>query len=262
MQAFKILWLPLLFLAQTPAFAHGENKVLLQLVGISDEAGREISQPSEGEPALLTLRLVNEATGRALTPSELEVVHERQFHLFAFDAGLTNYLHEHPESQGDSWVVKLTFRRAGQYKLWSDITLKNKGEEGNVHSALALNVNGPTSPNPVPPSLAPKKSGSDGISVLSLEGVDNLRAGKMAMPIIRFSRTDGTPPVITPFLGAMAHMVITSLDGHQLIHAHPMDHNGSFMLHTVFPRAGDYRIFGQFVDGGVLRTVELAVRVR
>jgi hypothetical protein len=33
------------------------------------------------------------------------------------------------------------------------------------------------------------------------------------------------------------------------------------MIHVVFPEAGDYRLWVQFMDGGVLRTVPLSVTV-
>lgn len=83
------------------------------------------------------------------------------------------------------------------------------------------------------------------------------------MPVLEISRTDGSAPELENLLGALAHIVIVPLDGSTLLHVHPMDSGSStrILIHTIFPRIGDYRIWIQFLDGGILRTVPLSVRV-
>jgi hypothetical protein len=88
-----------------------------------------------------------------------------------------------------------------------------------------------------------------------------LVTGGMAMIGIEFGRTDGKAPQIKNYLGAPAHVVITDLKGSALTHVHPMVMDGMLMLHTEFTKAGDYRVFVQWLDGEDLRTAELAVHV-
>ena len=85
----------------------------------------------------------------------------------------------------------------------------------------------------------------------------------MVMVNISFSRTDGSPVELTPYLGAMAHVVATPADGDSLIHVHPMNTTQSnvLMLHATFPEAGFYRLWIQFIDGGVLKVVPLMIEV-
>ncbi len=80
---------------------------------------------------------------------------------------------------------------------------------------------------------------------------------------LKFTRTDGTSAVITPYLGALAHVVATPTDGDSLIHVHPMDGNqpNEGMLHVTFPTAGMHRLWIQFIDGGNLKTIPLVVKV-
>ena len=96
--------------------------------------------------------------------------------------------------------------------------------------------------------------GADGVLVVT-KGSAAARAKMVVL------NADGSRPEITPYLGALAHVVITDLTGTRLLHVHPMEMGGELMLHVEFPEAGDYRAFAQFIDGGQLRTVELSVRV-
>ena len=84
------------------------------------------------------------------------------------------------------------------------------------------------------------------------------------MPVLELSRTDGTKPVLKPYLGALAHVVVVPLTGDKLIHVHPMegDTPTKLMVHTNFPKSGDYRVWIQFDDGGELKTASMALKVK
>jgi hypothetical protein len=234
----------------------------LRLDGITGADGAPVTQALEKQPLVFHLALVDTATGKALTPADLQVEHEKLFHLFAFDQALVNYVHEHPVASNDDaaeWDVTLTFPQTGIYHLWADVTPKG-GTEATAETIVQ--VGGTTPANAPITSLEPVLSGEDRGSVLTLSGADDLTAGGMAILGMAFTHADGTPPALTNYLGAIAHVTITNLDGSTMIHAHPMLMSGMPMLHTEFPASGDYRLFVQFMDGGVLRTVLLAVRVR
>ena len=81
---------------------------------------------------------------------------------------------------------------------------------------------------------------------------------------LTFSHQDGTAPQLAPYLGAIAHIVATPSDGDSLIHVHPVAGSSptTALLHVTFPSPGFYRLWIQFIDGGQLRTVPLAVEVK
>ena len=254
----------LVYCVGTNALAQGSQyPVVLQIAGVTDFAGHSLQAPHESAPAWLFLRLIDSSSGKALGPADLSVEHEKLFHFFAYDQALQNYVHEHPQpTQKDPtvWAVKVTFNQTGTYRLWADITLASNGLD--VVTPSAIKVMGTHPPNAPITELNPTLGGVDGISVLSLRNTENLHPGTPAMITFSFSRTDGTQPKITPYLGALAHVLLTDVTGNQVLHAHPMPMGSQLMLHTEFPAAGDYRLFVQFVDGGVLRTVLLSVRVK
>jgi tartrate dehydratase alpha subunit/fumarate hydratase class I-like protein len=115
---------------------------------------------------------------------------------------------------------------------------------------------------PVPPRLSDLREGTDGTSRIALSN-HTLKAGKMVMLDLNFSRTDGTRPNVTPYLGAVAHVVAVFNDGDTLVHVHPMEggSENQAMLHVTFPFAGTYRLWVEFMDDGVLRKVPLSVVV-
>lgn len=85
----------------------------------------------------------------------------------------------------------------------------------------------------------------------------------MAMLTLTFTKADGSPSNATPYLGAFAHVIATPQDGSSLIHVHPMDGSvpNEGMLHVEFPKEGFYRLWIQFNDEGILKTVALSVKV-
>jgi hypothetical protein len=85
----------------------------------------------------------------------------------------------------------------------------------------------------------------------------------MTMLTLTLTEVDGSPANITPYLGAFAHIIATGEDGSSLIHIHPMNGNrqNEGMVHVTFPAAGYYRLWVQFVDAGILKTIPLSVAV-
>ena len=197
------------------------------------------TQPAlENQPITLQLQLMDNVTHQAINPDDLQIAHEKLFHLMCFDQALENYIHIHPviSTTPGIWTVEATFPRTGNYKLWADITSKN-GE--NIKTFTELAVGGNTLALPPVTSLEPVALAWDGNSGMKLDGVDHLTAASTAMVDLSFVRQDGSAPEITPYLGAMAHVAITNIAGDELIHTHPMVMNGMFMLHIEFPHAGD-----------------------
>ncbi len=208
----------------------------------------------------LQFQLIDTEKRRALTPAELDVVHEKKLHVFAFDPAMKEFRHEHPEFNGTAWVLETTLAVNAKYWLWAQGQISDDGEEFAAKDRFT--VTGGSPENPVPPFLGVVRSGANGNSVATLV-YTRLRAGRPASVSVRFSRNDGTVPALTPWLGAPAHVMAFTSDGDSMLHVHPMDHGtpNELMLHVTFKWVGEYRLWVQYIDGGTLRTVPLSVHV-
>ena len=115
--------------------------------------------------------------------------------------------------------------------------------------------------NPLTP-LTDIRTGTAGQTIFELSKT-KLKAGKMVMLTFKITRSDGATPVITPYLGALAHVIATPTSGDDLIHVHPMDGSepNTGMLHATFPKEGAYRLWVQFIEHDELKIIPLSVIV-
>jgi hypothetical protein len=164
----------------------------------------------------------------------------------------------HPQFSNDRWTTDLNLENNGSYFVWAQGQL----HDGTDFSSL-LRIQITNGKNEIPSTpLQDIRSAIDGNSKIELDNT-KIRAGKMAMLNYKITRTDGSAPLITPYLGAMAHIIAVSPDGDDLIHVHPMSGNtdNTGMIHATFPTAGDYRVWIQFNDHDELKTMALSIRV-
>ena len=261
------------FAVPTFALAHGGEEPPVVLEG-------DTTTPVQAGDISLSFQMVDTVREKAIKDENLEIVHEKKLHMFIFDEALVEFRHVHPEfnAEKNRWVVTATLPRNGNYWVWAQGTLiVDESTKVEFTTNMRLAVVGGQPENPLPPQLSRKKSGNDGNSVVKIS-TTGFKANEMAMPTLTVTRNDGTSAEITPFLGAKAHVIGVLSDGDTLIHAHPVDHHGGhegmhehhdhgapnpnqFMIHTVFPEPGSYRLWVQYIDGGVLRTIPLAVKV-
>lgn len=204
--------------------------------------------------------LVDRKEKKTLSDADLNILHEKKLHLFIFDPSLIEFRHEHPKYINGRWEVSTTLPRNANYWMWTQGEISNGKEE--FFAKERLQIKGGDKENPLPPILGDNRSGVDGISKVILSG-QQIRANKMVMLTVKFSREDGSSPSLTPYLGELAHAVGVLEDGDTLIHVHPMGtgNPNELMLHATFPEAGDYRLWVQFIDGNILKTVPLSVTV-
>lgn len=209
----------------------------------------------------IEFQLVDTKNNNVVTPSELNITHEKKLHFLSYDPALKEFRHVHPEFDGQLWKAELELAVDGKYFIWAQGELAADSEE---FSALArLEVENGQAAWPLPPRLTDNRSGADLGSVATLSN-QILRAGRMAMLTLKFTRADGSPAMVTPYLGAFAHVISTPDDGDSLIHIHPMNgsSNDEGMLHVTFPKEGFYRVWVQFIEGGALKTIPLSVEVK
>jgi hypothetical protein len=235
-------------------------------VGLAHEEERRVEIEPESNAPIQSVdhkfrfQLLDTKTKKLLATTDLKVSHEKKLHFLAYDSALKEFQHVHPEFDGEFWRIDLRFNVSGTYWLWAQGVL-NDGEEFSAPTDTKVMLEG--KPGwPLPPRLTDARSGAEGVSKVTLSNT-KLFANKMAMVTVKMSRTDGSKPQITPYLGAFAHVIAVTDDADSLIHVHPM--NGSKpeegMLHATFPRKGLYRLWIQVLDGGQLRTIPLSVSV-
>ncbi len=233
------------------SFGHGGEEGLIALEP-------DVTSMSAGT-APYKFQLINTETNQLIGDQNLNISHEKKLHLIIYDPSLKEFQHVHPEFDGKMWSADVQFAFNGNYWVWAQGELSADGTEFSSPTRLA--VTGGSTAWPSPPTLTDIRNGSLGVSAIELSK-SKLMAGKMAMLDLKMSRTDGSTPQLTPYLGAFAHIIATPVDGDSLIHVHPVSTGPSQgMIHAMFPDAGMYRLWVQFIDGGSLKTIPLSVEV-
>lgn len=234
------------------ALAHeDESRVAIELEEITEVQAGKVS---------LNFELIDLKNKIVLSDADLSIIHTKKLHLFIFDPALKEFRHEHPEYSNSKWHVTTDLSVSGNYWTWVQGEITKDGEE--FTSNTRLKVSGGTQANPLPPELGDVRTGTDSLSQVVLSK-NKIVKNKMVMLTLRFSRKDGTKPQLSPYLGEMAHVIGVLEDGDSLVHIHPMntDKPNELMLHAEFPQSGHYRLWVQFIDEGVLKTVPLSVQV-
>ncbi|WP_409477716.1 hypothetical protein [Pseudobdellovibrio sp. HCB154] len=228
---------------------HGHDRVSIE---------SEVKVLQASDKIAFSFQIFDNESKKEITDTDLKLSHTKKVHFIVYDAALKEFNHVHPEFVNGLWQTELNLPVNGAYFIWAQGTL-NDGAEFSVSNKLK--VEGGKSPWSVTNLGDHRKETSNHTTVeLSQQ---KIRAGKMIMLTYRVSRDDGSLPVVTPYLGANAHVIAISPDGKDLIHVHPMDgqDTASGMLHATFPRVGDYRMWVQLNDHDELKTVPLSVTV-
>ncbi|MBC7421238.1 MAG: hypothetical protein H7328_10965 [Bdellovibrio sp.] len=205
-----------------------------------------------------SFQLFDAQTNKALSDKNLVLSHTKILHFIAYDPSRNEFNHVHPSFDGKAWNVELNLLANGNYFFWAQGQLVDGTEFSTVVKAQI--INGKPEIAVVP--LADVKKATDKKTTIQL-GKAKLKAGAMAMIDFKVTREDGQEVQLTPYLGALAHIIAVSPDGDELIHVHPMAGNtpDTGMIHATFPSEGDYRVWIQLVDRGELKTIPLSVIV-
>ncbi|MGG1517863.1 hypothetical protein ABE504_20775 [Paenibacillus oryzisoli] len=216
--------------------------------------------PKAGAPAELTVKITDQA-GKPV--QDFQVNHEKLLHLIAVSHDLSNFQHLHPAYKGGGqFTVPVTFPAGGDYKLFADFV-----PSGGSSTTLSQQVKvdgadtGHTSIT-ADSKLVKEVSGKE--ITLAASGL-KVNQETMLTFTIRDAKTKKGITDLQPYLGAVGHVVIISADTEQYLHVHPLDEKATgpdAKFATTFPKAGTYRIWGQFQHNGEVITVPFTVDVK
>ena len=234
-----------------------------------DKYGMQLAFDS-GHPAAqksVTLRFTPQFATSGDIVRDLLVVHEHLLHLIVVREDLSSFDHVHPVRQPDgSFSLPYTFPHGGRFVLYADIT--PNGERAQVFR-LPVNVEGAAGiPDPI--SLSPALAREVGSYHVELfVQPRGLVAEREAQLLFRLSRNGRPVTDLQPYIGALGHCVILSEDTQTYLHCHPEQFTPTppasggpdVSFHTLFPRPGRYKIWGQFKHGDEVVVADFVVNV-
>ncbi|MDR7317552.1 hypothetical protein [Brevibacillus nitrificans] len=183
---------------------------------------------------------------------ELMVNHEKLLHFIIVDEHLEKYYHVHPEKIGKGKFRIGNILPDGFYKAFIDIKPKQ----------LAYSV------DPVPfvvgnpvVSTVNKELMPDDQLIQTAEGETvklNMSSFRTNEPVTLKFDLDRTQ--LTPYLGAMGHVVILDENAQNYLHVHPSNESDP-IFETQFSNPGLYKIWAEFMQNGKVRTFSYVVEI-
>jgi hypothetical protein len=203
---------------------------------------------------------VKDKSGKPI--DKFETFQTKLMHLIVVSDDLQTFSHIHPVyKQKGRFEVQANFPQGGNYTLVSDY--KPAGQAEQV-SLMQVKVAGKSSSAPKVDFTKAKSIGDTKVQLTA----DNLKAGKETMLVFKMQQANGQPVTdLKPYLGERGHLVImqqsSPLTRADYIHAHAAEHGTGGEVHfmTTFPKAGKYKMWGQFNRNGKIVTADFWVNV-
>jgi hypothetical protein len=203
---------------------------------------------------------VKDKSGKPI--DKFETFQTKLMHLIVVSDDLQTFSHIHPVyKQKGRFEVQANFPQGGNYTLVSDY--KPAGQAEQV-SLMQVKVAGKSSSAPKVDFTKAKSIGDTKVQLTA----DNLKAGKETMLVFKMQQANGQPVTdLKPYLGERGHLVImqqsSPLTRADYIHAHAAEHGRGGEVHfmTTFPKAGKYKMWGQFNRNGKIVTADFWVNV-
>jgi len=235
-----------------------------------------VAFPKPGEKVSLSFH-VSEAN-RPLT--DYETVHDKKCHLIMVSADYQDFQHIHPllDKKGSFNIGNVAFKRPGLYYVFFDVTPEGSKQ---ILKRFDFKVQGQGAPLVMKEDMQAKTV--DGVTVKLEPMPMPLKAGN-SMLHFRLARAGKPVTDLQVLMAAMGHVVALGPEGKPFLHIHPMDakgdhagmagmegmdHSGMSMkaaageviFHANFPKAGLYKVWGQFQRGGKMLIVPFTVKV-
>ncbi|MEH7438938.1 hypothetical protein V7182_15805 [Neobacillus drentensis] len=184
---------------------------------------------------------------------ELEINHEKELHLIIVDEQLQKYYHVHPERTGKGEFTIENNLPEGFYKAFIDIKPKNFAYKVEPVSFIVGNPSSSTHGHELIPDTTFSKE-VDGETVTL-----KVSTFKVGEPVTLSFDLDQTN--LTPYLGAMGHVVILDEYGKEFLHVHPSNEKEP-IFETTFEKPGIYKIWAEFKQNGTVRAFPFVVEIK
>lgn len=222
-----------------------------------------------GQPTTLHIQFDRKEPHGPVT--DFEVTHEKKLHFFIVSEDMSFFAHEHPEvadAAKGTWTLPFTFPAPGNYRFYSDFKSTALGATVTM-STLLVPGTAPAAKPLVADTVMTKTF--DGLKVTIATTPATLGAGDALIQYTLEDAATGAPVTdLQPYLGAMAHLFILHQDLTSMAHAHPRgpevgpDSRGGpkVELHAALPKAGLYKLWGQFQRGGKVITTDWTLEAK
>jgi len=246
---------------------HGEDE---NMENYQVELETNPADVAAGNPFTLTLRILNSADSTPVT--EFDEVHTKLLHLIVVSDDLTEFLHLHPDYQGDGVFVleNAMLPKAANYIWFADFT--PTGAEQQVVRVESSTVDAQA-------SHAHLNVSKMDVTTLplrfELELPENL--AENTETALQFHVTDAVTgeaiDTLDEYLGAAGHLVIIDESGEIYLHTHPAGHDMGDMggmemnygpdieFMTEFPATGLYAMWLQVQYEGEIFTAPFVIDV-
>ncbi|MFP5111954.1 hypothetical protein ACSU64_06185 [Bacillaceae bacterium C204] len=183
---------------------------------------------------------------------ELEVNHEKELHLIIVDEQLEKYYHVHPERTGKGEFTIKNNLPDGFYKAFIDIKPK---DFAYVVEPVPFIVGNPTDTSHGHELIPDKQF----IKTVDGETVTlNVSSFKAGEPVTLSFDLDQTN--LTPYLGAMGHVVVLDEFGKKFLHVHPSNDQEP-IFETTFDKPGIYKIWAEFKQNETVRAFPFVIEI-
>jgi hypothetical protein len=232
----------------------------------------EPSSVEAGQPVNLTLRLFQPD---GVTPLvSLDEVHTKLLHLILVSQDLSQFLHVHPEYQGEGVFVlnDLTLPSNDNYAVFADFTPTNRSQE-----VVRMELPRPDATIVSPVLEVSTQEVIVGPLKITVDVPENLSAGIEQSLVFHVADAETGMEVDTldEYLGAAGHLVIIDKSGQTYLHTHPAAHEMDDMggmemaVHygpdlefvTEFPATGLYKMWLQVQYEGEVYTAPFVITV-
>ncbi|OXS53489.1 hypothetical protein B1A99_29385 [Cohnella sp. CIP 111063] len=216
--------------------------------------------PEAGVQARLTLTITG---GDGLPVADYEINHEKKLHLIAISRDLSQFVHVHPDYEGQGrFRIGMTFPTGGEYRLFADFM-----PIGMIQLTRAERIFVQGAEPEGEAAVQASKRLKTVVRGMEVElHLGHLMAGMPSTIAFTFRDRKTGKPVrdLEPYLGAVGHVVATDPLVERYIHVHPVNalSSGPQALFSIdFPESGTYKLWGQFKRGGEVFVVPFVLEV-
>jgi len=205
---------------------------------------------------------IQDNAGNAI--AKFDTFQEKLMHLIVVSDDLQVFDHLHPTYKNNGhFEVNAKFPHPGNYTIFSDYKPTGQSEQTSV---LKAQVTGNSPATPIVNFNRSKTFGDTKVNFLLSH--PQPKVGKEATLIFNLQQTSNNQPIadLQPYLGEKGHLVIVKQSSpltSDYIHAHAVKDSPANQVQfiTSFPRAGVYKLWGQFNRNGKMVTADFWVNV-